>query len=82
MRNLPKIEKKNGSRSDKSSRSGGKKNSQKSSSQPSNSTTMEAAEEQAKPDLKPAPLAPLGSGRKNTVANNDLDPVAEDGVEE
>ena len=81
MRNLPKIEKKNGSRSDKSSRSGGKKNSQKSSSQPSNTTTMEA-EEQAKPDLKPAPLAPLGSGRKNTVANNDLDPVAEDGVEE
>ena len=43
---------------------------------------MEATEEQAKPDLKPAPLAPLGSGRKNTVANNDLDPVAEDGVEE
>lgn len=80
MRNLPKIEKKNGSRSDKSSRSGGKKNSQKSSSQPSNSTTMEA--EEPKPDLKPAPLAPLGSGRKNTVANNDLDPVAEDGVEE
>lgn len=79
MRNLPKIEKKNGSRSDKSSRSGGgKKSSQRT---PPSTTTVE--EEEPKPDLKPAPLAPLGSGRKNTTAaNNDLDTVAEDGVEE
>ena len=78
---MPKIEKKNGSgRSDKSVRGGKKSGGGSSNSSKLQSPNTGTAEEEPKPDLKPAPLAPLGS-RKGT-ANNDLDPVAEAAKEE